>query len=86
MIDAKNKTVIQSMHYLHKSGSHGDITDLDRAEMGLALLRDARELFKAADNKRTAARISAAISSARGAVRIQGYRETRKSEGNSTNS
>lgn len=73
------ENVISSQHYLHKSGSHGCITDRDRAQMGLALLRDARELFKAADNKRTVARIDAAISSARGAVRIQEYREARKS-------
>jgi energy-converting hydrogenase A subunit M len=74
-----NEHLIQSMHSLHKSGSHGCITDRDRAKMGLALLQDALVLFRAADNKRTVERIRAAISSARGAVRIQEYRETRKS-------
>jgi hypothetical protein len=75
-----NDNVISSQHYLHKSGSHGSITDRDRARMGLQLLQDARILFKAAGNKRTLARIDAAISSARGAVRIQEYREARAAE------
>jgi hypothetical protein len=62
---------------LHKSGSHGCITDKDRAEAGLKLLIGARELFKSADNKRTLARVEAAISSAKGAVRIQVGRAVR---------
>lgn len=52
-------------------------TDKARAERGLALLIEARELFTAAGNKQTLARVKLAISSARGAVRIQDYRATR---------
>jgi hypothetical protein len=54
------------------------ITDADRAAMGLQCLLAARELFNSASNYRTAARVASAISSARGAVRIQSYRETRR--------
>jgi hypothetical protein len=75
MINSENRIAV--MFDLHKSGSHGCITDRDRAKMGLDVLIAARELFKAADNKRTVARIEAAISSARGAVRIQAGREAR---------
>lgn len=48
-----------------------------KAEIALAHLRAARDIFKAIDNKRTVERIRHAISSAKGAVRIQEYRETR---------
>lgn len=52
-------------------------TPKQQAQTALGLLKHARKLIKAADNRRTLARIDAAISSARGAVRIQDYRETR---------
>jgi hypothetical protein len=65
------------MFDLHKSGSHGAITDEDRAKLGLELLEAARDLFKRADNKRTVERIRSAISSAKGAVRIQEGRAVR---------
>ena len=54
------------------------MTDKQKAERGLALLIEARRLFREADNRQTVDRIRAAISSARGAVRIQDYRETRR--------
>jgi hypothetical protein len=56
-------------------------TDAERVERALALLIEARALLKTADNKRTAARVEAAISSCRGARRIQGYRTTRALNG-----
>lgn len=56
---------------LHKSGSHGCITNRDRAEAGLQMLIAAGQLFGETGNKRTAERVRAAISSARGAVRMQ---------------
>lgn len=54
------------------------LTDKQKAEAGLELLVQARELFKAAGNKQTTKRVQLAISSARGAVRIQEYRATRE--------
>lgn len=54
-----------------------NITDELRARHGVALLARARELFKAADNRRTVARVRSAISSAKGAVRIQASRRVR---------
>lgn len=48
-----------------------------KARIALAHLRAARDIFKAIDNQRTVDRIRAAISSAKGAVRIQEYRKTR---------
>lgn len=48
-----------------------------KARIALAHLRAARDIFKAIDNQRTVERIRAAISSAKGAVRIQEMRETR---------
>lgn len=54
------------------------ITNGDRAEMGLQALIAARQLFTEAGNKRTADRVRSAISSARGAIRIQSYRQARK--------
>jgi hypothetical protein len=60
------------------SKHHWALTDKQKADAGLLLLLTARDLFKVAGNKRTAARIQSAISSARGAVRVQQYRETRK--------
>lgn len=50
----------------------------EMAQRGVELLIEARELFKKADNKRTVERIRYAISSAKGAVRIQSGRRVRK--------
>jgi hypothetical protein len=46
----------------------------DQAERGLVLLREALACFKCSDNRQTAERVRLAISSAKGAVRICGYR------------
>jgi hypothetical protein len=48
-----------------------------KVEMALALLIEARELIKAADNQRTLQRVRAAISSCKGARRIQTGRRVR---------
>lgn len=52
-------------------------TGREQAEQALECLRRARDLLKAAGNLQTLARVQAAISSAKGAVRIQSGRETR---------
>ena len=57
------------------------VSNKAKAEIALAHLKAARDIFKAIDNKQTVNRIRAAISSARGAVRIQEYRATRRETG-----
>lgn len=52
-------------------------SNIAKAKIALAHLRAARDIFKAIDNKQTVERIRSAISSAKGAVRIQEYREAR---------
>lgn len=52
-------------------------TGYGQAQEAVECLRRARDLLKAADNKQTLARVEAALSSAKGAVRIQRGRETR---------
>lgn len=47
---------------------------LGHAREGLDALKKALEHFKASDNRNTAARVRAAISSAKGAIRIQEMR------------
>jgi hypothetical protein len=51
------------------------------AHQGLEALFVARAWFKQAGSSRTLARIDAAISSARGAVRAAGYRDRRRRPG-----
>lgn len=50
-------------------------TQESHARAALAALVLARDYLKASDNKQTLARVRSAISSAKGAVRICGYRE-----------
>jgi hypothetical protein len=57
------------------------MTDAERVDRALELLREARELIKAAGNKRTLARIRLAISSCKGARRIQASRRVRADMG-----
>ena len=72
----------QSARAMHRKGDYPilpmQMSDAAKVERALALLIEARDLVTSADNKRTVERIKSAISSCRGARRIQGYRETRK--------
>lgn len=57
------------------------VDSVHAAECGLQKLLAARAWFKLAGSSRTVARVDAAISSARGAVRAAGYRDRRGSRG-----
>lgn len=71
----------QNARAMHREGDYpilpAQMSGKGKAQRGVALLIEARDLFKSADNKRTVARIASAISSARGAVRIQEGRSGR---------
>lgn len=54
------------------------MTPTQKAQLACTLLRNARDLLKGAGATKAVAKVRLALSSAKGAVRAAGYRQTRE--------